>query len=153
MGLIPSEVAQGLVAATGGLVGPPSAVVGHAELGEGLELAIEVHMASAADAKTLISQAGSQLQAAALILQVDSAGRLVQKIKVSADGDWARLSWTLSQSELSDLMAATMPGLGGTLDGAPDAGPTGADAGDSSVDKGPGNEENPAPKSGKERIP
>jgi hypothetical protein len=133
IGNIDPDVGAGLIAASGGQVAAPSAVVASADLSTGLALSAELQMATEADAKTLISQASAQLTAVALVLQIDSLGRMVQKAELVADGHWATLRWTLTKEELEDLMGANLSGLG------------------SSIDKEGANDENPAPKSETER--
>ncbi len=129
MGEVERAVAQGLVAASGGQVQPPLAIVGSADLGEGLALRLEVKMSSDQDAKTIISQAKMQIQAAALVLQVDAIGQLIKNIEFAQDESWARLDWRLSEQELADLVGANLSGLG------------------SSIDKDGSNDENPPPES------
>jgi len=138
IGMIDPAVGEGLIAATAGQVEAPSAVVASADLRDGLSLAADLQMRSEADAKILISQATAQIAAAALVLQIDSLGRMVQKAELSADGHWATLRWALSKEELQDLMGANLSGLGSSNDG-------------SSIDNEGANDENPAPKSETER--
>ncbi len=138
IGAIDPAVGEGLIAATAGQVKAPLAVVASADLSDGLAVAADLEMRSEADAKTLISQATAQIAAAALVLQIDSLGRLVQKAELSADGHWATLRWALSKEELQDVMGANLSGLGSSIDG-------------SSIDNEGANDENPAPKSETER--
>ncbi len=138
IGNLDPAVAAGLVAATSGKVAAPSAVVASADLSDGLTLAAELQMASEEDAKVLISQATAQIAAVALVLQIDSLGRMVQKAELATDGHWATLRWSLTKEELHDLMGANLSEIGPRIDG-------------SSIDKEGANDENPAPKSETER--
>ncbi|MCP4446514.1 MAG: hypothetical protein GY811_14385 [Myxococcales bacterium] len=135
---IEPSVGQGLIPAAGGKVEAPSAFVASADLGDGLALAAELQMHSEQDAKTLISQASAQIAAAAMVLQIDSMGRMVQKAELSEDGHWATLRWSLTKEELQDLMGANLSGVSPRIDG-------------SSIDKEGANDETPAPKSETER--
>lgn len=116
VGLLTAPVAAGLVQATGEAVEAPIAIVGSAHLESGLRFRLGIEMHSAVDAKTLISQAKLQLSAAALVLQINAAGRLVQKIEFSTDKSWAQLDWQLTEQELADLMGANLSGMGSTID-------------------------------------
>lgn len=143
IGMIDPAVGAGLIAATGGQVQAPSAVVATADLKHGLALAADLQMTNEADAKTLISQARAQIKAAAMVLQIDSLGRMVQKAELSADGHWATLRWALNKEELQDLLGANLSGIGTSDDVSRNDG--------SSIDNEGANDENPAPKSETER--
>ncbi len=138
IGAIPSDVGEGLVGASGGLVKAPLAVVASADLSSGLSLGADLQLRSSEEANTLISQAKAQIAAAALVLQIDSLGRMVQKAELSADGSWATLRWAITNEELQDLMGANLSGLGASKNG-------------SGIDNEGANDENPAPKSETER--
>lgn len=129
MAHVDGAVGAGLVAATGGQVQPARSILASADLGEGLALAVDVEMASAEDAKVLISQAAIQIQGMALVLQIDAIGPLLKKMQLGTDAHWATLAWQLTERELADLMGANLSGLSSTIDN------NGA------------NEQNPAPKS------
>ncbi len=109
-------VAQGLIKASQGQLGPAQAAVAYADVGKGLSTRIQVEMASESDAKALISLVKAQLTAAAMIFQLDSAGRLIQKIEGSSTGAWANLTWSLSEQELADLLGSNLLGNGSTID-------------------------------------
>ncbi len=119
-------VGEGLIAATGGHIQAPLGVVASADLSKGLTLHLHLEMRNEGDAKILISQAMSQLQAASLVLQIDSLGRMVQKAELAAEGPWATLRWSLNEEELRDLIGANLSDLS------------------TSIDKNGANDENPA---------
>jgi len=133
IGEIEGAVGAGLVAATGGQVKAPVAVIASVDLSAGLALSADLLMASKEDANTLISQAKSQLSAVALVVQIDSLGRMVQKAELSADALWARLRWSITNEELQELLGANLSGLS------------------PGIDKQGARDENPAPKSETER--
>lgn len=113
---IDGAVAEGLIAASQGQLGPAKAAVAYAEFDDGLRTEIQVEMANESDAKSMISMVSAQLSAAAMILQIDSAGRLIQKIEVSSKGSWAKLSWALTEQEFADLLGSNLLGSGSTID-------------------------------------
>ncbi len=109
-------VGEGLIAATGGHIQAPIGVIASANLSGGLTLNVELEMRSEADAKMLISQAMSQLEAVALVLQIDSLGRMVQKAELAAEGHLATLRWSLNEEELRDLIGANLSDLSTSID-------------------------------------
>ena len=120
-------VGEGLIAAAGGHIQAPIGVIASADLSGGLILNVELEMRSEDDAKALILQAKSQLEAVALVLQIDSLGRMVQKAELAAEGHQATLRWSLNEEELTDLIGANLSDLS------------------TSIDKNGANDENPAP--------
>ncbi len=130
MAAVDDAVGQGLVAATGGQVKPAKSILGSVDLeGGGMNLLLAVEMASAGDAKVLISQASIQIQGMALVLQIDAIGPLLKKLTLVTEGSWSLLGWQLSEEEVAEIMGANLLGLSST------------------IDNNDANEQNPAPKS------
>ncbi len=110
MAKIAGDVAAGMKQATGGKVNPAKSVVGYVDFGEGVSTALELEMDTEADATALISMISEQLTAASMILQIDSLGRLIKKIEVSATSNWVRMDWALTEQELTDLLGSNLAG-------------------------------------------
>lgn len=105
-GLIPGRTGAGLVEVTSGAVkAPPVAVFGTLELDSGMSAELGLVMASADDATTASSRAVIELALGASVAQRYGLGRLVSKVKASAEGEILMISADLTMQDLNDLLA------------------------------------------------
>jgi len=104
VGLVPDGVGAGLVGKAG-LKKPPQAMVVRASFGDGLELRLDVEMADQSDAKSAVSLAKPQLEAASLVAQKAGLGALVNRITVDADGPWLVLALKMGADEVGEILA------------------------------------------------
>ena len=111
-GKVAPDVGKGLQAATGGKVGPPTAMFGHLTLGSGLEGELGVVLGSADDANKSVSLAKSQLAIVSQLAQKWDLGRLVAKIAVTAKDDTLLLDLTLDERDLRAALAPIDSGTG-----------------------------------------
>ncbi len=112
VGRVSDRVKQGLVRVTEGqLKTGPSAFVASLDLTDGAKIDVGAVMASGEDAKQLESQAKAQLGMLVMVAQAKSLGTMVQKLKISVDGNLVRFDVGLTMDEVNHVLSM--------LDGSP----------------------------------
>ena len=106
-GRVPGPIGKGIVDVTSGIVkAPPTGAWGHFDANaSGLDLELDVEMASDQDAYGLTEWGKKQLENLVLIAQTQGLGPKVAKIQLAATGKVARLTLKLTASELGELEA------------------------------------------------
>lgn len=106
IGRVSDRVKGGLVKVTQGQIKTgPSAFVGSADLTTGAELELAAVMNGANDAKQLESQIKAQLAMLVMVAQAKSLGSLVQKVKVTVDGNVVRIGVGLTMDDVNHVLS------------------------------------------------
>ena len=106
IGRVSERVKQGLVKVSQGQIKiGPTAFVGSADLVEGAKLELGAVMANPDDAKQLESQIKAQLALLVMVAQEKSLGPLVQKVKLSVDGNVVRIGAALSMDDVNHVLS------------------------------------------------
>ncbi|HLL22706.1 MAG TPA: hypothetical protein VK427_11270 [Kofleriaceae bacterium] len=135
VGRVSDRVKSGLVRVTSGQIkAGPTAFVGAADLTAGAKLELGAVMASADDAKQLESQIKAQLAALVMVAQAKSLGTMVQKIKITVDGNVVRIGAALTMDDVNHVLSM--------LDG---RGPPAQDSPPANGGSGPQGSAQPAP--------
>lgn len=106
IGRVSDRVKQGLVRVSDGQIKKgPSAFVGFADFTDGAKLELGAVMANAEDAKQLEAQIKAQLAMLVMVAQMKSLGPLVQKVKLSLDGNVVRIAAALSMDDVNHVLS------------------------------------------------
>jgi len=133
IGRVSDRVKGGLVKVTQGQIKTgPAAFVGSADLTDGAKLELGAVMASADDAKQLESQIKAQLAVLVMVAQAKSLGPLVQKIKLSIDGNVVRIGAQLTMDDVNHVLSMLDGGGPPKQDSPPPSG-SGSQAGSGSA--------------------
>jgi hypothetical protein len=120
IGRVSDRVKAGLVRVTQGQIKTgPTAFVGSADFHNGAKLELGAVMANADDAKQLESQIKSQLAMFVMIAQAKSLGTLVQKVKLSSDGNLVRISVDLTMDDVNHVLSVLDGGGSAAQDSPP----------------------------------
>lgn len=129
IGRVSDRVKQGLVRVSDGQIKTgPSAFVGFADLSDGAKLELGAVMANDEDAKQLESQIKAQLAMLVMVAQMKSLGPLVQKVKLSLDGNVVRIAAALSMDDVNHVLSMLDGGASPKQDSPPAIG-SGSQAG------------------------
>lgn len=120
----PSErVRGGLVRVTGGtLKAGPTAFVASVDLSDGARLDLGVVMATSDDAKQLESQVKAQLATFVMVAQAKSLGAMLQKLKITVDGNLVRFSANLTMDDVNHVLSVLDGGASPAQDSPPASG-------------------------------
>jgi hypothetical protein len=106
VGRASDRVKQGLVRVTQGkLKAGPTAFLGSLDLTEGAKFDVGAVMSTSEDAKQLESQVKNQLAMLVMVAQLKSLGTIVQKLKISVDGNMVRFSAALSMDDVNHVLS------------------------------------------------
>lgn len=135
IGRVSERVKGGLVKVTQGQIkAGPTAFVGSADLTDGAKLELGAVMANADDAKQLESQIKAQLAMLVMVAQAKSLGTMVQKVKLSVDGNVVRLGAALTMDDVNHVLSMLDGGPPPAQD-SPPANGSGSSAGSGSAAK------------------
>ena len=123
VGKLDDRVRAGLVKVTSGKVSQgPVAMVVSANPGDGISMEVGAVMASEADAKALESFAKAQQGLMAMAAQAKSAGKIVDKLTISAEKSVVRFKASLTPADIN-LIISALDGGGITAQDSPPADP------------------------------
>jgi len=106
IGRVSERVKTGLSRVTQGQVKTgPTAFVGSADLSDGAKLELGAVMSNAEDAKQLESQIKAQLAMLVMVAQAKSLGTVVQKVKLSVDGNVVRIAANLTMDDVNHVLS------------------------------------------------
>jgi hypothetical protein len=106
IGRVSDRVKSGLVRVTQGQIKTgPTAFVGSADFSEGAKLELGAVMANGEDAKQLESQIKAQLAMLVMVAQAKSLGTIVQKVKLSVDGNVVRIVAELTMDDVNHVLS------------------------------------------------
>jgi hypothetical protein len=129
VGRVSERLRGNLVRVTGGAVKTgPRAFVSALDLTDGAKLDVAAVMATTEDAKQLESQVKAQLAMFVMVAQAKSLGALVQKIKISVDGNVLRFVAALSMDDVNHVLSMLDGGRAPAQDSPPASGGSGSQA-------------------------